>query len=78
MKRRCGSRRLSKGGVLPVQGPPGAGKTYTGARLICELVAQGAKIGITAASHKVIGNLLELKLSRPPASGTCRSPASRR
>ncbi len=47
-----------EGGVLPVQGPPGAGKTFTGARLICELVARGAKVGITAASHKVIGNLL--------------------
>jgi uncharacterized protein len=46
------------GGVLPVQGPPGTGKTFTGARLICELVAQGAKVGITAVSHKVIGNLL--------------------
>ena len=26
-------------GVLAVQGPPGAGKTYTGARMICSLVA---------------------------------------
>src|SRR5262249_39624708 len=30
-----------KGGVLPIQGPPGAGKTYTGAQMICELVRQG-------------------------------------
>jgi predicted RecB family nuclease len=44
--------------VLPVQGPPGAGKTYTGARMICELVRRGKKIGITALSHKVIRNLL--------------------
>jgi len=47
------------GGVLAIQGPPGAGKTYTGARMICELVQQGAKIGITANSHKVIRNLLD-------------------
>ena len=42
-----------------VQGPPGAGKTYTGARMICKLVAAGRKVGITAMSHKVIENLLE-------------------
>jgi uncharacterized protein len=45
--------------VLAVQGPPGSGKTYTGARMICELVRQGKKVGITALSHKVIRNLLE-------------------
>lgn len=45
--------------VLPIQGPPGAGKTYTGARMIVELVRQGRKVGLTAVSHKVIDNLLE-------------------
>ena len=44
--------------VLAIQGPPGAGKTYTGARMICELVRQGKRVGITATSHKVIANLL--------------------
>ena len=44
--------------VLPIQGPPGSGKTFTGARMICELVRQGKKVGITASSHKVIQNLL--------------------
>jgi predicted RecB family nuclease len=44
--------------VLPIQGPPGSGKTFTGARMICELVRQGRKVGITAISHKVIQNLL--------------------
>lgn len=47
------------GGVLPIQGPPGAGKTFTGARMICALVKAGAKVGITANSHKVIRNLLD-------------------
>jgi uncharacterized protein len=47
------------GGVLPIQGPPGAGKTFTGARMICELVREGARVGITANSHKVIRNLLD-------------------
>ncbi len=46
------------GGILPVQGPPGAGKTFTGARMICELVRRGKKVGVTANSHKVIRNLI--------------------
>jgi predicted RecB family nuclease len=44
--------------LLAIQGPPGSGKTYTGARMICELVRTGKKVGITATSHKVISNLL--------------------
>jgi predicted RecB family nuclease len=44
--------------LLAIQGPPGAGKTFTGARMICELVRQGKRVGITATSHKVIGNML--------------------
>ncbi|MBL8267668.1 TM0106 family RecB-like putative nuclease [Steroidobacter sp.] len=46
-------------GVLPIQGPPGAGKTFTAARMICALVKSGKKVGITANSHKVIRNLLD-------------------
>lgn len=46
------------GGVLPIQGPPGAGKTFTGAHMICELVRLGMTVGITANSHKVIRNLI--------------------
>jgi uncharacterized protein len=45
--------------VLPIQGPPGSGKTYTGARMIVELVRSGQKVGITAVSHKVISKLLQ-------------------
>ena len=44
--------------VLPVQGPPGSGKTYTGARMILDLLASGKRVGVTANSHKVISNLL--------------------
>jgi len=43
---------------LPIQGPPGAGKSYTGSHIIVRLAQQGKKIGITALSHKVITNLL--------------------
>ena len=45
--------------VLPIQGPPGAGKTFAGARAVLGLLADGKRVGICATSHKVIGNLLE-------------------
>ena len=60
---------LLQGGVLPIQGPPGAGKTYTGARMICALVAAGARVGITANSHKVIRNLLDEVLKASDETG---------
>lgn len=44
--------------VLAIQGPPGSGKTYTGAMMIMQLVREGYKIGLTAVSHKAIRNLL--------------------
>jgi predicted RecB family nuclease len=47
------------GGVFPIQGPPGAGKTHIGARMICTLAQARKKIGITANSHKVIRNVLD-------------------
>jgi AAA domain len=47
------------GGILPIQGPPGAGKTHIGARMICALVQAGKTVGITANSHKVIRHLLD-------------------
>lgn len=43
---------------LFIQGPPGAGKTYTGSHLIVNLIAAGHRIGVTANSHKAIHNLL--------------------
>lgn len=43
---------------LAIQGPPGAGKTYTGKHVIGELLQQGKKIGICSNSHKAINNLL--------------------
>ncbi len=43
---------------LFIQGPPGAGKTYTGSHIILALLAQGKKVGVTSNSHKVINHLL--------------------
>jgi uncharacterized protein len=45
--------------VLPLQGPPGSGKTYSGARMITDLVRSGRRVGIAAVSHKVISKLLQ-------------------
>ncbi|SFE52649.1 TM0106 family RecB-like putative nuclease [Blastococcus tunisiensis] len=47
------------GEVLAIQGPPGSGKTTAAAALIRELLDAGKKIGVTATSHAVIGNLLK-------------------
>ncbi|HEY3831529.1 MAG TPA: TM0106 family RecB-like putative nuclease [Acidimicrobiia bacterium] len=46
------------GGCLPVQGPPGAGKTFTGARMIVAALEKGRKVGIAATTHNAITNLL--------------------
>jgi uncharacterized protein len=43
---------------LFIQGPPGAGKTYTGARLVVHLMRLGRRVGVTATSHKAIHKLL--------------------
>jgi uncharacterized protein len=55
--------------VLPIQGPPGSGKTFTGGRMIVDLVRQGRRVGITAASHKVISTLLREVCSAAKQSG---------
>jgi predicted RecB family nuclease len=44
---------------LAVQGPPGCGKTYTGAHVIVELVRQKRRVGVCATTHRAIARLLE-------------------
>jgi uncharacterized protein len=44
---------------LFVQGPPGSGKTWNGARMAIELMRAGRRVGITALSHKAIHKFLE-------------------
>jgi predicted RecB family nuclease len=48
-----------EGRHLFVQGPPGSGKTWKGARLILHLLERGKRVGIAATSHKAIHNLLD-------------------
>ncbi|MCK4570393.1 TM0106 family RecB-like putative nuclease [Candidatus Bipolaricaulota bacterium] len=57
------------GGLLPIQGPPGSGKTFTGGRMICEAMKAGLKVGITAVSHKVIRNLLNSAVEAAEEAG---------
>jgi uncharacterized protein len=45
--------------LLCIQGPPGAGKTYTAKNIIKALVAQGKRIGVMSNSHAAIMNVLE-------------------
>ena len=44
---------------LFVQGPPGAGKTYTGSHVIIALLKKGCRVGVSSNSHKAINNLLQ-------------------
>jgi predicted RecB family nuclease len=44
---------------LCIQGPPGAGKTYTAEKVISELVKTGKRVGVMSNSHAAIMNLLK-------------------
>ena len=47
------------GSYLFVQGPPGSGKTWQGAKAAIALMRAGRRIGVTALSHKAISKLLQ-------------------
>jgi uncharacterized protein len=55
--------------VLPVQGPPGSGKTRRAAEMILELVRAGKRIGVTANSHEVIAGVLRRVAELAPERG---------
>ncbi|HLI96365.1 MAG TPA: TM0106 family RecB-like putative nuclease [Candidatus Baltobacteraceae bacterium] len=43
---------------LFIQGPPGTGKTWTGSRVICDLLAAGKRVGVMSRGHKAMHHLL--------------------
>jgi predicted RecB family nuclease len=47
-----------RGTTLCVQGPPGSGKTFTGARMVAALLRAGKRVGIASNSHRAINLLL--------------------
>jgi uncharacterized protein len=63
--------------TLAIQGPPGSGKTYTGARMVLSLVGAGKRVGITANSHKVIGNFLNAVMDAAAEEGATVAVAQR-
>ena len=75
MPRAASSKGSTTGARHP--GPPGSGKTYTGARMVVRLVASGKKIGISANSHRVIGNFLR-HIGTPRPRPVSRSEPFRR
>ena len=54
---------------LYVQGPPGAGKTYPGARMIAAILSQGRRVGILSNSHKAINLLMSAAMVQARAMG---------
>jgi uncharacterized protein len=42
-----------------MQGPPGSGKSWNGARMAIALMKEGRRVGVTALSHKAIHKFLE-------------------
>ena len=55
--------------TLPIQGPPGSGKTWTGAQMILELVRAGRQVGIVAFTHHAIENLLDEVMDHAARAG---------
>jgi predicted RecB family nuclease len=56
-------------GVLPIQGPPGSGKSHTAAEMILALIQSGKKVGITSLSHKVLTELMHKVIKAGLAKG---------
>ncbi|HET7400134.1 MAG TPA: TM0106 family RecB-like putative nuclease, partial [Usitatibacter sp.] len=62
---------------LFIQGPPGAGKTFTGSHVILRLLLEGKRVGVTSNSHKAINNLLHAVEERAREQGVRISGAKK-
>ena len=58
-----------KNSALCLQGPPGAGKTYTAANVIAQLLRAGHRVGVTSTGHKAINLLLTEAKAKAIAKG---------
>jgi predicted RecB family nuclease len=64
------AKRIAAGlrdSYLFIQGPPGSGKTYTGAQLVLHLIARGHRVGVASGTHAAIHNLLAAVEACAPA-----------
>ena len=64
-------------GTLAIQGPPGSGKTWSGARMAVDLIRAGRRVGVASNSHKVIGNFLEAVIEAAEEARVDVHPAQR-
>src|SRR4029079_16453353 len=62
---------------LFVQGPPGSGKTWQGARMAIALMREGKRVGVTSLSHKAIHNFLRAVQHEADRQGYTFSGAKR-
>jgi uncharacterized protein len=62
---------------LFVQGPPGSGKTWQGARMAITLMREGKRVGVTSLSHKAIHNFLRAVQHEADRQGFTFSGAKR-
>jgi predicted RecB family nuclease len=58
LDRLCTQVRGLDESALVVQGPPGSGKTWTGARIALALLDAGLRVGVMSTAHKAIDNLV--------------------
>jgi predicted RecB family nuclease len=61
-----------EGGYLPIQGPPGSGKTYVAAHIALSLTAapgRRRRVGVAALSHRAISHLLHEICTEAAAKG---------
>ena len=59
-----------KSSCICIQGPPGAGKTYTGSHTILSLLQSGKRVGVVSNSHHAIENLMQEVFKAAKKAGT--------